>query len=265
MLKKLTILLLSMIFLGALSFAQSEEIVLQFSNPDQPGTLKAHLNIGGVTVKGHDSNDIIIRFSNGLNDEEEVEMKNGLRRIRAAMPQLEVEENNNHVQVISKNWKNAFDINILVPYETSLSLKCINKGNIVVENVKGELEAHNINGAITLRDIAGSVVAHTINKNLSVSFTDLDEAKPMSFTSLNGDVDITFPENLKAKLILESNQGDIFTAFDVELKQNVTRKNDKGDGRRRISYKSQMVGIVGGGGPEMTLKSYNGDIFIRKP
>ena len=42
--------------------------------------------------------------------------------------------------------------------------------------------------------------------------------KPMAFTSLNGEVDVTLPASLKASLKLRSDQGDVYTDFDVQTR-----------------------------------------------
>ena len=39
----------------------------------------------------------------------------------------------------------------------------------------------------------------------------------MAFTSLNGIVDVTLPASVKANVKLRSDQGDVFTDFDIQL------------------------------------------------
>ena len=42
--------------------------------------------------------------------------------------------------------------------------------------------------------------------------------KAMAFTSFNGPVDVTLPATIKANLKMRSDQGEIFTDFDVQLR-----------------------------------------------
>lgn len=257
--------LLQVAFWSSLTFAQSEEIKLQFSQPEKPGHIKVHLINGSITVKGHSSPDILIRFPTPKKAaQSSLDESTGLRRIQATTPSIDIVEEDNQLIVNAKNHHRKSDLELLVPFQTSLNLTCVNNGNILVENIEGEIEAHNVNGTIELLEISGSVAAHAMNQNLVVTFKEIDKTKPMSFSSLNAKVDVTFPANLDANLLLETNNGKIYTAFDVELKQEISREEGVDEGRRRISYKSQMIGIVGKGGQEMTLKSFNGNIYIRK-
>jgi len=245
--------------------AQEESITLQFSDPDRPGMVSASLINGGIRVIGHDSPDIVVTVPNTQRNATKSEPSpNGMRRIIGNSPNLEIEESDNKVEISVKSWSQRIDLEVLVPYETSLSLKCTNDGDIYVDNVKGDLETKNVNGAITLKNISGSVVAHTINQDLLVTFAEVDRDKPMSFSSLNGDVDVSFPANINGKFFMESNRGDIFTGFDMTLSQEVHKDESGGPGRRKLSFKSQMVGTVGNGSQEFSLKTFNGSIYIRK-
>jgi len=67
----------------------------------------------------------------------------------------------------------------------------VNDGDIVVSGVDGELDIDNVNGSVTLNNIAGSTVAHALNGRLLVTFARVNQ-KPMAFSSLNGDIDVTF-------------------------------------------------------------------------
>ena len=51
--------------------------------------------------------------------------------------------------------------------------------------------------------------------------------KPMSFTSFNGDVDVTLPANLAADLIVASQQGDVYTDFDVQRAATIRRASQR--------------------------------------
>jgi DUF4097 and DUF4098 domain-containing protein YvlB len=87
----------------------------------------------------------------------------------------------------------------------------------------------------------------------------------MSFSTYNGDVDLTFPATLKSSLKMKTNQGDIFTDFDVAMvKSGPVQKKDEKSGVYKVVIDDWVKGDVNGGGPEFMLKTYNGDIFVRK-
>jgi hypothetical protein len=92
--------------------------------------------------------------------------------------------------------------------------------------------------------------------------------KPMSFSSLNGNLDITLPASIKCNVRLESAMGEIYSDFDVEMlpssaQQTVEDERAKG-GKYRVKVEKAMVGRINGGGSEVSFKTFNGDIHIRK-
>ncbi len=90
----------------------------------------------------------------------------------------------------------------------------------------------------------------------------------MSFSTMNGDIDVTLPPDIKANFRMKSDNGEVFSDFDVKLLPNsnqpvVEDARSKG-GRYRVKVEKTTVGAVNGGGPELSFKTFNGNIFIRK-
>ena len=87
----------------------------------------------------------------------------------------------------------------------------------------------------------------------------------ISFSTLNGKVDATFPGSIKAALKMKSERGHVNSGFDVAVDKGaakVTRTTQ--NGLSRLSTDGWTCGKVNGGGPEVLLKTFNGDIFLRK-
>ncbi len=275
--KKLTVI--TVLFIALFAFASlaqepiMERLSVAFSDPSKPGTLEVGLISGGITVTGHNGKDVIIeavaRTKKLTGDKIEIDEKaKGMKRIQVTSTGLTVEEDNNEMEISVESWKRAIDLTIKVPTKTSLNLSCVNNGNINVENVDGDIEVNNTNGAIKLKNISGSVVAHALNKDVIVTFNRVDPTKIMSFSSLNGDIDITFPNDFKATAKLKSTQGDIYSDFDISqqevVKDFLKEDKRKEGGKYRISFESGIKVKINGGGPEVLFKTFNGDIFIRK-
>lgn len=262
-----------------------DRVSVAFSDPSKPGTLEVGLVSGGITVTGYDGKEVTIeavartkklstdrvfgRTTKITSEKSDVENKaKGMQKIQVTTTGLSVEEENNAMEISVESWKRAIDLTIKVPIKTSLNLSCVNNGNISVENVEGDIEVNNTNGAISLKNISGSVVAHALNKDVVVSFNRVNPNKNMSFTSLNGDIDITFPNNLKATVKLKSTHGDIYSDFDISqqevVKDYLKEDKRKEGGKYRISFESGIQVKINGGGPEITFKTFNGDVFIRK-
>ena len=101
---------------------------------------------------------------------------------------------------------------------------------------------------------------------MRATFVSVDATKPMSFTSFNGDVDVTLPANLAADLIVASQQGDVYTDFDVQAQTDPPSVQQRGgpDGGRQVRWSQQSRYAIGGGGPDIQLRTFNGDVMIRK-
>lgn len=190
----------------------------------------------------------------------------GMKRIPNHSFGLRVEEDNNEVEVSADSWRVAMDLRILVPANTRLEVSCVNSGDIKVEGVTGDMELSNVNGSITVHGAVGAVVADTVNGELKVTFARLASDKAMAFNSLNGDVDLSFPADLRAAVTLRTDNGEIFSDFDVDLDSSGPRvKQEKGDkGGYRVVVESGVRGTIAGGGREIQATTFNGDIYLRR-
>ena len=82
-------------------------------------------------------------------------------------------------------------------------------GDILVENVEGEIDVNTMSGSITLNDVSGSVSTHTMNRDIMAKLYRVAVDKPMSFSSFNADIDVTLPEDIKATFVINT-MGGIF-------------------------------------------------------
>jgi DUF4097 and DUF4098 domain-containing protein YvlB len=155
-----------------------------------------------------------------------------------------------------------------VPTNVSLELKSINGGKIEVTGVNGDLDVDNTNGSIELTDVSGSVIAASQNGSVTVSLNKITPNKPMSFTSLNGKIDVTLPADTKAHLRLKTDNGSVYSDFDVKLdtaaSKPVVEDSRNQGGKYRIRMDHSVYGSINGGGPEYRFETLNGNILIHK-
>jgi DUF4097 and DUF4098 domain-containing protein YvlB len=178
---------------------------------------------------------------------------------------LEVTENSNSIKISSGSWNNAINLEIEVPTGVDMQVHTYNDGVLTIQNIQGELELSNYNGEIYAYNISGSVVATSYNGEIKVTFDKITDGAPMSFSTYNGDVDLTFPSSLKASLKMKTSSGEVYTGFDVNLtKSGPVQKKDEKSGTYKVVVDDWVKGDVNGGGPEFMIKSYNGDIYVRK-
>jgi DUF4097 and DUF4098 domain-containing protein YvlB len=246
-----------------------DRTTVPFSDPSSPGLLHVRLMTGSITVKGSDVKDVIIETqANGHRTKrDDPEEAAGLRRL-TQQPSISVEEQNNRMEIRSPSINRAFSVDIQVPRRTNLELSTVNFGNILVEGVEGELEIGNVNGSITLNGVSGTVVAHTVNGKVLATLSSVTPQKPMAFTSLNGTVDVTLPATTRCNLKLRSDNGDVFTDFDLRILPGTTaplvEDTRRADGRYRVEVNKLIYGALNDGGPEIEMRTFNGNIYVRK-
>lgn len=243
----------------------SQRLVVPLSKPGQPVKLHAEVLYGSITVRAQQTQEVVVTARARTSRVKEERTKDGMIRIPNTAMGLTVEENDNTVMV-GTDWINrSMDLEITVPVRTSVYLSSTNNGDLLVEGVQGELELENTNGSIEATGIRGSVVAQTTNGRVRVGFIEITPDTPMSFVTFNGNVDVTFPAGLKADLSVNPGRGDIYTDFDVQVEpREPVVDRSEGSGRYRVSVKSEVHAKIGGGGPQMRFKTYNGDVYIRR-
>ena len=271
--------------LAALAVAQPQpgaqegrqQITMPFRDPSMPRKLVVEGGTGSVTVRGYEGQEAIIEYTgreipvaNSRGRGGRSDPPDGMHRIGGSRG-LDITEDNNTVRVNSQGifGGTARDMVIQVPAQTSVNVKTMFGGNMTIENIAGDIEAENFNGQVTINNASGSVVAHSMNGKITVSLNRVPPDKSMSFSTFNGDVDVTLPADTKARFKMRTDFGDIFTDFDVKMDANAApiveeEKDNKGRPRRRVRVDGTQSGTINGGGPEMQFTTFNGRILIHK-
>jgi hypothetical protein len=243
-----------------------DRIPVTLSDPSRPARVKVSMVNGGITVKGYEGKEVVVEAR--VRNRENARNEGGPKRLAISTTGLSVEEENNEVNINTESYMHAIDVTVSVPVHTSLRLRAVNDGDIVVTGVDGELDVDDINGAVTLNNVSGSVVAHALNGHVHATLTKVDPQKAMAFSSLNGDIDVTFPADLKANVSIRSDQGDVFSDFDVQLQatapQPVVEDSRRHGGKYRVKIDKTVRGTINGGGPEIQFRNFQGKIYIRK-
>jgi len=158
-----------------------------------------------------------------------------------------------------------FDFTIRVPRSAALRLCTINSGDVIVNGTRGDFDVTNVNGLIEMRQVAGAGRAHTVNGPVSITFT-ANPKQPSSFKTVNGNVDVTFVDGLAADLAMKTMNGGLFTDFDAQpLPGKVEAAGERQNGRFLYRANQFTRVRVGGGGPEITFETLNGNVRARRP
>ena len=257
---------------AALVLAQdtSDRVSVPLTDPNRPATVRVDLMHGSINVRTHTGKEILVERSGGgaertsrrTNQRPQAELE-GLRRIDIGGARFTIEESENTVR-INSGMSPSGNLTLLVPVNTALKLKTMT-GSISVEGVNSEVEANSMNGEVRVQNVQGAVVAHSLNGKVIVSLNRVDPNKPMAFSTMNGDIDVTLPADTKARLRLKDDHGEVWTDFDMKLEATPKVEQGRGeDGKYKVRFERSVTGTINGGGPDLSFTTMNGQIRIRK-
>src|SRR5689334_18477537 len=143
----------------------------------------------------------------------------------------------------------SVEYSLTVPRKAILeSIELIN-GPVDIEGVEGSVKASSINGPVTVRGLMGEARLSTINGPLQAVFTQLDESKAVSLSSVNGNVTFIIPSDANAMVRASTVHGSISNDFGIQV------KNGEYVGHN-------LDGQIGSGGAKVKLQNVNGAIRI---
>ncbi|MBI2689738.1 MAG: hypothetical protein HYX27_25805 [Acidobacteria bacterium] len=240
----------------------AERITVPLRDPSRPALVKVNTVNGSVHVKAHNARDVQVET-----DETGPRVQpapNGMKRILSGAAGVDIEEENNVVTIKPHHGNGSYVV--YVPEKSSVKLSSVNGKDIRIEGVEGEINAETVNGSIYITDAMGPVVAHALNGRLTVTMKQVPAGKPMSFSTLNGRIDLTLPASAKADLKINNQRGDTYSDFDLNVTTSVNRKESGKDGgpKYKLNLERIILGQINGGGPEIAMRSMNGNIYIRK-
>lgn len=233
----------------------TEQISVPLSSPDKSGVLVVNHHKGSVNITGYNGQMVVVRASMPYGTDDTA--SEGCDIYLGAV------ENNNHVIINAAPSYRTINLDILVPEEFSVRLRNDDSGTISVEHLSGEIEASNINGDIILTDISGSAVLDTVDGDITVRFEDIPPGIPMAFSTVEGNIEVSFPENLNVLIKARSDHGIICNAFvpdAAEGKQETVRSASNNFEAGQWNYYK-----INGGGSEIRLMSFLGNIYINRP
>lgn len=292
--KKITPLLVGLLAFHSVVAQEEavENLTVPLSDPGKRGYLELSLVKGDIKIEAYDGKEVLITARAGKNrhdddcsscddhdydhdynhknkDKDKDKDKGrdrsipaGMKRIATSPVEISASQHNNRVDISTNSWKTPINIAIKLPSNFDLHVSTVN-GILEISGINGNHEISGVNGGITVLDITGSVVSNTVNGDIVVEFNDVNPEVPMSFVTLNGDVDVTLPADIKGTAKMKSDRGEIFTDFDLDISKSKPEVNVD-DGDYRVSVNSWVFGSINGGGPEYTFKNMQGNVIIRK-
>lgn len=122
-------------------------------------------------------------------------------------------------------------------------------GRVTVEGATGPVDVSSGNGDIRVTTTAGPVEASSGNGDIDVVMDRIDGSPDMDFTTGNGRITLTVPDNFGAELTSHTGNGRVDVDFPIQM-------------RGRIDP-SRLRGTIGKGGGRLSMSSGNGNLQIR--
>ncbi len=123
-------------------------------------------------------------------------------------------------------------------------------GRVTVEGAKGPVSASTGNGDVRVTTSLGPVTASSGNGDIEVAMDRLESSRTMQFSTGNGRIIVTVPEDFGAELDGNTGSGSISSDFPIQV-------------RGRLNP-TRIRGTIGKGGGRLVMSSGNGNLEIRK-
>ncbi len=129
-------------------------------------------------------------------------------------------------------------------------LNCVS-GDVVAENIRGNVEADTVSGNVKLQDISGAdFVKGKTMSGYAIYQGDITPNGRYSLNAHSGRVEMTIPSGSAFDLTASTFSGSIHSEFDILTSGKLNKK--------------KISGSVNGGGPDVELKSFSGNIYLKK-
>lgn len=254
-----------------------ETITKEFAAP-RSGVVAVYNIHGPVTVEGYNGDKVLIEVKKTISAKESAVLEQGKKELQVRFS----EEGDSLIAYIAepfdsrpnhnRNNKNVhidysfeLEYHLKVPAKLNVVAHTINKGDVEVSDVSGNLTLNNINGNVKVRHARGLSSFRTINGDVTADYPVAPPANSTYYT-LNGNIKISYPADLSADVRFKSFQGDFYTDFsDTEVLPAQAEKNQDKKGDKTVYRLSKTSSIrIGKGGRGLNFETFNGNVYLKK-
>ncbi|HKG59180.1 MAG TPA: hypothetical protein VKB05_05320 [Pyrinomonadaceae bacterium] len=199
---------------------------------------------GGVSVKGWDQNQILVRarVQTGAPTAAEAQALGQQVRIETSGAKIFASGPENRKDY---HWDVSYEV--FVPRRADLSLETHN-GGIAITDINGKIDFSALNGGVVLKRVGGAVRGSTTNGGLVIELSgDRWEGETLDVSTTNGGVIMSVPENYSANIQTGTVNGGVNTEFPVQGR--ITR---------------QIALNLGSGGATVKAMTTNGGVHLKK-
>lgn len=201
---------------------------------------------GGVSVKGWDRNEILVRAKIQTSAPSQAEADALARQITIETAGAKIFANGPESRR-DYSWSVSYEV--FVPRRSDLSLVSHN-GGIAIADVQGKMDFSAQNGGVSLKRVGGAVRGGTTNGGLSIELTgDRWDGETLDVKTTNGGISMSLPENYSAHLETGTVNGHLSIDFPVTVQGRISR---------------EIAVNLGSGGPTIRAMTTNGGVRVKR-
>ncbi|HET6853615.1 MAG TPA: hypothetical protein VFH46_15040 [Pyrinomonadaceae bacterium] len=201
---------------------------------------------GGVSVKGWDQNQVLVRarVQTGAPSAAEAEALAKQIRIETSGAKIFASGPDNRRDY---HWDVSYEV--FVPRRADLSVETRN-GGIAIAEVNGRIDFTAVNGGVVLKRVGGAVHGSTTNGGLVIELGgDRWDGESLDVSTTNGGVIMSVPENYSANLQTGTVNGSVSVDFPVTVQGPITK---------------QIALNLGSGGATVKAMTTNGGVHLKR-
>lgn len=142
----------------------------------------------------------------------------------------------------------SVEFSVRVPSGVNFIGRTVN-GQVEATSLKGDVEAHTVNGNVHI-STSGYGRGKTVNGSINASMGMANWTNSLELETVNGSITVTLPTEINTRFRAETVNGNISTDFPLTIQGKLNPKH--------------IEGTIGSGGRELTLKTVNGSVELRR-
>lgn len=164
----------------------------------------------------------------------------------ASRPNQCAPDNGGHMNTRDNDVEVEFKVR--VPQGVRFSGRTVN-GGIETGELGSDVDAKTVNGSIKVSS-TGVASAKTVNGSINATLGRADWNGALEFKTVNGAITLDLPSEMSAEVKAQTLNGDILSDFPMTVMGRKSRR--------------ELNGTIGSGGRELSLKTVNGSIRLRR-
>lgn len=253
-----------------------ETIQKEFAAP-RSGVVAVYNIHGPVKVEGYNGDKVVIEVHKIISAKETSVLEEGKKELQVRFSEegdslvayiaepFDSRPNRSKNRNIHIDYSFELEYHLKVPARLNVVAHTVNKGDIEVSDVSGNLSLINVNGNVKVLHARGLSNFRTINGDVTADYPGLPPENS-SYYTLNGNIRISYPADLSADVRFKSFQGDFFTDFpETEVLPAQAEKNQDRKGDKTVYRLSKNSSIrIGKGGRGLRFETFNGNVYLKK-